>query len=92
MATHKSAIKRWRQSLRRRADNRRNKSILKSQIKKLRIAIAEKNKDEAQQLLPPTFAIIDRCVKKRTIHENKGNRLKSRLSRQVERLNPSPSQ
>jgi len=56
MATHKSAIKRWRQSLRRRADNRRNKSILKSQIKKLRIAIAEKNKDEAQQLLPPTFA------------------------------------
>lgn len=91
MATHKSAIKKWRQSLRRRAVNRRNKSILKSQIKKLRTAIAEKNWEEAQRLLPETFSIIDRCVKKGTIHENKGNRLKSRLSRQVELLNPSPS-
>ncbi|MCD6193579.1 MAG: 30S ribosomal protein S20 [Candidatus Aminicenantes bacterium] len=90
MATHKSALKKWRQSLRRRAINRRNKSILKSQIKKLRAAISEKNWEEAQRLLPQTFSIIDRCVKKGTIHENKGNRLKSRLSRQVELLNPSP--
>jgi len=86
MATHRSAIRQWRRSLRRNAINRRNKSILKTQIKKLRQAIREKNLELARQLLPKTFSIIDKCVKKGTIHENKGSRYKSRLSAQVAKL------
>ncbi|MCK4263763.1 MAG: 30S ribosomal protein S20, partial [Candidatus Aminicenantes bacterium] len=36
MAQLKSAIRQWRRSLRRNAINRRNKSTLRTQIKKLR--------------------------------------------------------
>jgi ribosomal protein S20 len=35
--------------------------------------------------------LIDKSVKKGAIHENKGARVKSRLSRQVELITPSPS-
>ena len=91
MAHHKSAIRQWRRNLRRNAINKRNKSALRSQIKKLRDAIKNKDQEEAQKLLPPTFSLIDKSVKKGTIHETKGSRHKSRLSRQVEMINPSPS-
>ncbi len=91
MAIHKSALRQWRRGLRRNAINRRNKSILRSQIKNLREAIKNKDREEAQKLLPQTFSIIDKSVKKRTIHQNTGDRYKSRLSHQVEMINPSPS-
>ena len=91
MAYHKSAIRQWRRSLRRNSVNKRNKSILRNQIKKLREAIHNKDKEAARNLLPPTFSLIDKSVKKGTIHENKGNRFKSRLSRQVELISSSPS-
>ncbi len=91
MAQHKSAKRQWRHSLRRNAINRRNKSILRTQIKKMREAIKNKDKESAQKLLPDTFSAIDKSVKKRTIHENTGNRYKSRLSRQVEMISPSTS-
>ncbi len=91
MAYHRSAVRQWRRSLRRNAINRRNKSALRSQIKRLRMAIQEKNKETAIKLLPETVSLIDKSVKKGTIHENKGTRYKSRLSRQVELINPSPS-
>lgn len=91
MAHHKSAIQQWRRSLRRNAVNKKNKSALRKQIRKLREAIANKDKDAVQQLLPPTFSLIDKSIKKGTIHENKGNRYKSRLSRQVELISAPPS-
>lgn len=90
MAQHKSAIRQWRRSLRRNAVNRKNKSALRKQIKKLRDAIQNKDTDTARELLPSTFSLIDKSVKKGTIHENKGNRYKARLSHQVE-LITSPS-
>jgi len=91
MAQHKSAIRQWRRSLRRNATNRQNKSILRSYIKDLREAINNKNKEEAQRLLPLTFSVIDKTVKKGVIHESTGNRYKSRLSHQVELINTPPS-
>jgi small subunit ribosomal protein S20 len=90
MARHHSAIRQWRRSLRNYEVNKRNKSVLRSQIKKLKEMIEKKDRQAAQELLPKTFAAIDKSVKKGTIHENKGNRYKSRLSRQVE-LIPPPS-
>lgn len=91
MAHHKSAIRQWRRSLRRNVINKSNKSALRKQIKKLREAINNKDKETAQKLLPPTFSLIDKSVKKGTIHENKGNRHKSRLSRQIELISSPPS-
>lgn len=91
MAHHKSAVRQWRRSLRRNAINRRNKSILRHQIRRLREAIKSKNREAAQKLLPATFSIIDKSVKKGAIHENTGRRYKSRLSHQVELIISPPS-
>jgi len=91
MAYHKSAIRQWRRSLRRNAINRRNKSILRNQIRNLREAIKNNDREAAQNLLPQTFSLIDKSVKKGALHQNTGNRYKSRLSQQVEMLSPSPS-
>ena len=90
MAYHKSAMRQWRRNLRKNAINRRNKSALRKQIKKLREAINNKDKETAQNLLPLTFSLLDKSVKKGTIHENRGNRHKSRLSRQVELISSPP--
>jgi small subunit ribosomal protein S20 len=80
MAQHKAAEKHRRQSLRRNAINRRNRTVLRRQIKKLRAVI---DKKEALKLLPETFAVIDKTAKKGAIHKNTANRYKSRLNRQV---------
>ena len=84
MAQIKSAIRQWRYSLRRNEINIRNKSVLRSQIKRLRKAIDDQDSEKVKTLLPETFSIIDRSIKKGTIHRNTGNRYKSRLSRQGE--------
>lgn len=65
--------------------------MLRSKTKKLREAIDNKDKETAEKLLPQMFSLIDKSVKKGTIHENTGNRYKSRLSRRVELINLSPS-
>ncbi|MCK4822623.1 30S ribosomal protein S20 [bacterium] len=87
MAQHKSAIRQARRSLRRKAINRKNKSILRTEIKKLRTAIENKDRKKAEEQMPQTFSIIDKSIKKGTIHEITGNRYKSRLSRQIELIN-----
>ncbi|MBE0460401.1 MAG: 30S ribosomal protein S20 [Candidatus Aminicenantes bacterium] len=91
MAQHKSVIRQCRRSLRRNEVNKRNKSILRTKIKNLKTAIKNDDKEEAQKLLPETISIIDKSIKKNTIHRNKGNRYKSRLTRQAELINPSPA-
>ena len=91
MANHKSALRQWRRSLRRRMNNRQTKAKLRTQIKKLRYAIQEKDRETARNLLPQTFSVIDQSIKKGAIHKNTGDRYKSRLSHQVEQINPAPS-
>lgn len=86
MAHHASALKHMRQSLKRRARNRSNMSALKTQIKKLRAALAGGNADEARRLLPETVAGIDKAAKHGVIHDNVAARHKSRLQRKVNAL------
>jgi len=89
MAIHQSTLRQRRTSLRRNAINRKNKSELRTEVKKLRQAIDSKDKEAAEKLLPQTVSLIDKSVKKGTIHENKGARYKSRLGRQVKSLTPA---
>ena len=83
MANHPSALKRYRQSQRRRLINQMNRQMLKTQMKKLRAALASGKPDEAKTLLPTTLSIIDRSVKKGVIKENTARRYKSRLTKRV---------
>ena len=86
MAHHASALKQMRQSEKRRARNRKNLSQLKTQVKKLRAAIAEGDAAAAKKLLPETAGLIDRAAKKGVVHDNAASRYKSRLARKVTAL------
>jgi small subunit ribosomal protein S20 len=86
MASHKSAEKANRQAERRHAANSRNRSRLKTQIRKLRRAVEAGKGDEAKALLTPTVALIDRSVNLGVLHRNTAARRKSRLTRNVARL------
>jgi small subunit ribosomal protein S20 len=89
VAHHASALKQMRQSEKRRARNRTNLSLLKTQVKKLRAAIAEGNAEAAKKLLPETGGEIDRAAKKGVVHDNAASRYKSRLARKVSALGPA---
>ena len=86
MAQHASAMKAARQSEKRRARNRKNLSQLKTQVKKLRAAIASGDAAAAKELLPETIGQIDKAAKKGVVHDNAASRYKSRLSRRVNAL------
>ena len=80
MANHKSAEKRNRQAERRNEANRKNRSRLRTEIKKLRAAIDAGNKEEAKSLLGATVSLIDKSIQKGIIHQNAAGRYKSRLT------------
>lgn len=83
MANHPSALKRHRQSQKRRAINTTSSNRLKTQIKKVKTAVAAKKSDDAKALLPATFSLIDKSVQKGVIKKNTAARYKSRLSKSV---------
>lgn len=86
MAHHASAEKQMRQDIKRRARNRKNLSQLKTQVKKLRAAIATGDAEAAKKLLPQTVGEIDKASKKGVVHDNAASRHKSRLTRKVNAL------
>ena len=83
MANHKSAEKRIRQNAKRNEINRSNRSKLRTQIKKLRSAVAGADKAQGTELLNPTVSMIDKAVNKGIIHKNTAARYKSRLTKHV---------
>lgn len=86
MANHKSALKRVRQNAKRNEINRGNRSKVRTQIKKLRAAIAGHDKTAGKELLNPTISVIDKAVSKGIIHKNTAARYKSRLTKHVTEL------
>jgi small subunit ribosomal protein S20 len=86
VAHHASALKQMRQGVKRRARNRKNASQLKTQVKRLRTAIADGDVEAAKKLLPQTVGEIDKAAKKGVVHDNAASRHKSRLSRKVNAL------
>ena len=86
MASHKSALKRIKQTRNRTEINRAHQTRLRHQMRKLRIAIDSKNKSAAQELLKPTLALIDHSIHKGILHRNAAARYKSRLTVRVNAL------
>ena len=86
MPNHKSAEKRDRQNVKKRAVNKNNKSKLRTQIKKLRVALAGHDKSQSTELLNPTISLIDKAVNKGILHKNAAARHKSRLTSHVNSL------
>jgi small subunit ribosomal protein S20 len=90
LAHHASALKHLRQSLKRQQRNRASLSRIKTQIRRLRAALASKQAAEAGQLLPATVGAIDKAVRKGVVHANAAARYKGRLTRRVNALLAAP--
>jgi len=80
VASHASALKAHKQSLKNREHNRQFRSRLRGALKNVRAAIAGNDLKAAKSALQDTISLIDRMVAKGIIHKNAGGRYKSRLS------------
>jgi small subunit ribosomal protein S20 len=76
----KSVLKRAAQSLERAEVNRANRTRVRTAMKRLRTAISVGDATAAGNLLNPTLSAIDAAIAKGVLHENTGNRYKSRLA------------
>ena len=76
----KSVLKRAAQSRQRAEVNRANRTRVRTLMKKLRTAITAGDATASGNLLQPTLSAIDQAISKGVLHENTGNRYKSRLS------------
>jgi small subunit ribosomal protein S20 len=76
----KSVLKRAAQSIERADVNRANRTRVRTLIKRLRNALTAGDATAAGNLLHPTMSAIDRAITKGVLHENTGNRYKSRLT------------
>ncbi|HTP96561.1 MAG TPA: 30S ribosomal protein S20 [Burkholderiales bacterium] len=86
MANIKSAAKRARQSEKLRQHNASLRSRLRGAIKKVRLAIATKDKAAAQAAFRLATSQIDSITDKKIIHRNKAARHKSRLVAAIKSL------
>jgi small subunit ribosomal protein S20 len=86
LATHLSAIKRARQNEKRRLRNLNIKTTVKSSIKKVRVAVAKKDVEEAQKALLKSIPLIQKARSKGVFHKNTSARKISRLTREVNAL------
>jgi small subunit ribosomal protein S20 len=87
MPNHKSAEKRMRQNIKRRAINRQNRSTLRTAIKRLRSVLSTGNATDIQTLLPDTISTIDKAVQKGILHRNAAARHKARLTIRANQAN-----
>lgn len=83
MANHKSAIKRHKQSEKRRLRNAAVKTAIKSQVKKVRSAVDSGDAGEADTQLKRAVTLLDRAVTKGVLHRNNASRRISRLTTAV---------
>jgi len=83
---YKSERKALRQSIQNNQRNRMVKTGLRSLMKKVETG---SNSQESRQSMVEAFSVIDKAAKRKIIHANQAARLKSRLSRTVNRLEPA---
>ena len=86
MANIKSARKRARQAVGRRAHNMSLRTAVRTAIKIVAKAVAAGKKDAAAAVLRDSQRVIDRVVAKGIMHRNAGDRHKSRLAHAVKGL------
>jgi small subunit ribosomal protein S20 len=80
VASHESALKAHRQSLKNREHNRQFRSRLRTALKNVRMAIDGNDKAAAKSALREVVSLIDKLASKGIIHRNAAGRYKSRLT------------
>ena len=90
MANHKSAIKRHRQSLKRRDANRSARSSIRTAIKNAREAAVSGDKTKASELMRVAQKAIARASAKGLYHQRNARRKISRLASAVAKTAAKP--
>ena len=85
MASHASALKAHRQSVKNNERNRQYRSRLRNALRDIRSAVDGKNLDGTKDALKQTISLIDKMTSKGVIHRNAAGRYKSRLSGRLAR-------
>jgi small subunit ribosomal protein S20 len=85
LAIHPSAIKRHRQSLKRRAVNKEARSRLRTLIKKARQAIEKKDSEQISNGLREVSSALGKAVSKGIVKKNTASRWLARLARNASR-------
>ncbi len=83
MANHVSSLKRARQTERKTAVNRRNKTSVRGTLRSLREAIASGDSSKLKESYSSTVSALDKSVQKGVLHKNTASRYKSRLAARV---------
>jgi small subunit ribosomal protein S20 len=83
MANHVSSLKRARQTERKTAVNRANKSRVRGSLRLLREALAKGDVAAANEQFKQTVSALDKSVQKGVLHDNTASRYKSRLAARV---------
>ncbi len=86
MANTKSALKAWRQNLRRRVRNRPARRSIRTQINKAHIALDHALRDTTAETVLAAVQALDKAAEKRIIHRNNAARRKSRLMKRLNKL------
>lgn len=86
MPRHPSALKRARQSEKRRLRNQSRKTRVKTVVRQVRQAVAQNNLEEAEAALMKAVPVIAQVAGKGTLHWRTAARKISRLARQVNTL------
>jgi small subunit ribosomal protein S20 len=86
MANHVSALKRVRQTEKRTAVNRSNKSRVRGSLRLLREALQKGDVQLASEQYRKTASALDKSVQKGILHANTASRYKSRLNARVKAL------
>ena len=88
MPSSNSAKKRMRLNAKQRLRNRARKSAMRNQIKRVVAAVNEGDLDRARGEFQLAAKKLDQAAAKNIIHKNAAARLKSRLARRVNALQP----
>ncbi len=86
MPNTKSAEKRLRQNKVRNLQNRAIRSSVRSQVKKVRLAIDQGDKEASQSEFRLAVQQLDKAAVRKIIHKNKAARTKSRLSKAIKAM------
>jgi small subunit ribosomal protein S20 len=81
MPSTPSAIKRLKQSTKRRLHNRITKKLIKTYTKRTMAALAAKEFEKAEADFRTTVAKIDKAGARRVLHPNTASRRKSKVTR-----------
>lgn len=83
MPIKRSAKKALRQNLKRRKRNLARKKQIKQLRRQYLLALKNKDKEKAKEILKNLYSVLDKSAKRNIIHCNKASRLKSRLTKKL---------